>query len=250
MLGKKGRLTTVLRGIGALPADDRPRVGAVANVVRGAIEAALAERGTALRGSALAGRLAAETLDVTTPGRPIRSRHAPSEHRRHGPDRRDLRPVRVRRPREPRDRGRPDQLPDAQHPARSPGPRPVGHPVRRRRGPPAPDAHVAGPDPRHAGDAAADPGAPARALLPLRGDRRVARLRVLPGRGAHGRRGDDHGRPARPARRVRPGDVRRRQEDPLPAGLLPVHGAVRRLRRRVPRVRRRRAARPAAGPAG
>ena len=34
VLGKKGRLTTVLRGIGALPPDDRPRVGAVANAVR------------------------------------------------------------------------------------------------------------------------------------------------------------------------------------------------------------------------
>ena len=45
VLGKKGRLTAVLRGIGALPAEDRPRVGAVANDVRGAIEAALAERG-------------------------------------------------------------------------------------------------------------------------------------------------------------------------------------------------------------
>ncbi len=72
VLGKKGRLTTILRGIGALPPDDRPRVGAVANAVRGAIEAALAERGAELRGSALTGRLAAETLDVTTPGRPIR----------------------------------------------------------------------------------------------------------------------------------------------------------------------------------
>jgi phenylalanyl-tRNA synthetase alpha chain len=72
ILGKKGRLTTILRGIGALPPDDRPRVGAAANAVRGAIEAALAERGTELRGSALTGRLAAETLDVTTPGRPIR----------------------------------------------------------------------------------------------------------------------------------------------------------------------------------
>jgi phenylalanyl-tRNA synthetase alpha chain len=72
VLGKKGRLTAVLRGIGALPADDRPRVGAVANTVRGAIETALAERGTHLRGSALTERLAAETLDVTTPGRPIR----------------------------------------------------------------------------------------------------------------------------------------------------------------------------------
>ena len=52
-LGKKGRLTLVLRGIGALPADDRPKVGAVANQVRGAIEAALAERGAGLRGGEL-----------------------------------------------------------------------------------------------------------------------------------------------------------------------------------------------------
>jgi phenylalanyl-tRNA synthetase alpha chain len=72
VLGRKGRLTTVLRGIGGLPAEDRPTVGAVANVVRGAIEAALAERGGLLRGSALEARLRAEAIDVTTPGRPIR----------------------------------------------------------------------------------------------------------------------------------------------------------------------------------
>jgi phenylalanyl-tRNA synthetase alpha chain len=72
VLGKKGRLTTVLRGIGALAPDDRPKVGAVANVVRGAIESALAERGAALRGSELDARLTAEAVDVTTPGRPIR----------------------------------------------------------------------------------------------------------------------------------------------------------------------------------
>jgi phenylalanyl-tRNA synthetase alpha chain len=72
VLGKKGRLTTVLRGIGALPADDRPKVGAVANTVRTDLEAAFAERGTQLRGSALAERLAAEAIDVTLPGRPIR----------------------------------------------------------------------------------------------------------------------------------------------------------------------------------
>jgi phenylalanyl-tRNA synthetase alpha chain len=72
VLGKKGRLTTVLRGIGALPAEDRPRVGAIANVVRGALESALAERGTVLRGAALEGRLRAEAVDVTAPGRPIR----------------------------------------------------------------------------------------------------------------------------------------------------------------------------------
>jgi phenylalanyl-tRNA synthetase alpha chain len=72
VLGKKGRLTGILRGIGALPGEDRPRVGAVANQVRTAVEAALAERGTVLRGLALEARLVAETVDVTTPGRPIR----------------------------------------------------------------------------------------------------------------------------------------------------------------------------------
>jgi phenylalanyl-tRNA synthetase alpha chain len=72
VLGRKGRLTTILRGIGGLPAEDRPRVGAVANVVRGAIEAALAERGGGLRGSELESRLRAEAVDVTTPGRPLR----------------------------------------------------------------------------------------------------------------------------------------------------------------------------------
>jgi len=70
-LGKKGELTAVLRGIGGLPAEDRPRVGAVANDVRQTVEAALGERGSALRGSALEARLAAEAVDVTTPGRPI-----------------------------------------------------------------------------------------------------------------------------------------------------------------------------------
>jgi phenylalanyl-tRNA synthetase alpha chain len=72
VLGKKGRLTAVLRGIGGLPAEDRPRVGAIANEVRGALETALADRGRELRGSALEARLAAEAEDVTTPGRPVR----------------------------------------------------------------------------------------------------------------------------------------------------------------------------------
>ncbi|MFL5725618.1 MAG: phenylalanine--tRNA ligase subunit alpha, partial [Chloroflexota bacterium] len=71
VLGKKGRLTAVLRGIGGLPPEDRPRVGAIANEVRGALETALAERGGELRGSELTARLAAEAVDVTTPGRPI-----------------------------------------------------------------------------------------------------------------------------------------------------------------------------------
>jgi len=72
VLGKKGRLTAVLRGIGALLPDDRPKVGAIANTVRGAIEDALAGRSQALRGSELEARLGTEAVDITTPGRPIR----------------------------------------------------------------------------------------------------------------------------------------------------------------------------------
>jgi phenylalanyl-tRNA synthetase alpha chain len=71
-LGKKGRLTIVLRGIGALPVEDRPKVGSVANQVQTAIREAFAEAGERLRGREVEARLAAESVDVTTPGRPIR----------------------------------------------------------------------------------------------------------------------------------------------------------------------------------
>ena len=89
VLGKKGRLTGVLRGIGALPAEDRPKVGAIANTVRVAVEAALAERGDercAARSSRPAWR--PRRVDVTTPGRPHPARHAPPDQR---DDRRDRR---------------------------------------------------------------------------------------------------------------------------------------------------------------
>jgi phenylalanyl-tRNA synthetase alpha chain len=72
VLGKKGELTAILRGIGGLAADDRPRVGAIANDVRGSVERTLAEARTRLGSAELAARLTAEAVDVTTPGRPIR----------------------------------------------------------------------------------------------------------------------------------------------------------------------------------
>jgi phenylalanyl-tRNA synthetase alpha chain len=71
-LGKKGRLTSVLRGIGQLPAEDRPRVGAVANDVQTAIRTAFSDAASRLRQREIAQRLTSETVDVTTPGRPIR----------------------------------------------------------------------------------------------------------------------------------------------------------------------------------
>jgi phenylalanyl-tRNA synthetase alpha chain len=75
-LGRKGgALSGLMRGIGQLPADDRPRVGVVVNEVREAVEGALeAARQRASR-AALVARLSAETVDVTTPGRPFARGH-------------------------------------------------------------------------------------------------------------------------------------------------------------------------------
>ena len=72
VLGKKGRLTAVLRGIGALPPEDRPRIGAIANQVRTTIETAIGDRRGELGNTELEARLRAEAIDVTTSGRPFR----------------------------------------------------------------------------------------------------------------------------------------------------------------------------------
>jgi phenylalanyl-tRNA synthetase alpha chain len=72
VLGKKGELTAILRGIGSLPPEDRPKVGSIANEVRGAVEAAIGTARGELGGAELAARLQDEAVDVTTPGRPIR----------------------------------------------------------------------------------------------------------------------------------------------------------------------------------
>ncbi len=68
-LGKKGALTSVLRGMGALPPEERPQAGALANQARAAIEAAIEQKDAQLSGQARKAQLAGETLDVTMPGR-------------------------------------------------------------------------------------------------------------------------------------------------------------------------------------
>ena len=68
-LGKKGELTAVLRGMGALSAEERPVIGQLANEVRADIEAALAEKVKQAQAKALEEKLKAERLDVTMPGK-------------------------------------------------------------------------------------------------------------------------------------------------------------------------------------
>ncbi|GAB2698629.1 phenylalanine--tRNA ligase subunit alpha [Paenibacillus thermoaerophilus] len=69
-LGKKGPLTEILRGMGALSAEERPVIGQIANDVRGAIESGVAGLEERFRREENERRLAAETIDVTLPGRP------------------------------------------------------------------------------------------------------------------------------------------------------------------------------------
>jgi phenylalanyl-tRNA synthetase alpha chain len=71
-LGRKGgALSGLMRGIGALPVDDRPRIGAVVNEVRAAVESAISDARARVGGAALAARLAAEAVDVTAPARQL-----------------------------------------------------------------------------------------------------------------------------------------------------------------------------------
>ncbi len=68
-LGKEGSLTTLLKGLGKLSAQERPAAGAKINEVKQQIEAALHARRDALQQQALQEKLSAESLDVTLPGR-------------------------------------------------------------------------------------------------------------------------------------------------------------------------------------
>ncbi len=70
-LGKKGPITEVLRGMGKLSAEERPKIGALANEVREAIATKIEEKQQALETAAVNAKLATETIDVTLPGRPV-----------------------------------------------------------------------------------------------------------------------------------------------------------------------------------
>lgn len=71
-LGKKGPLTEILRGMGSLSAEERPLIGQVANEVRGAIESLIEEKQEHFQHQETEQRLAAEKVDVTLPGRPLK----------------------------------------------------------------------------------------------------------------------------------------------------------------------------------
>ncbi len=77
VLGKKGSLTALLRGMGQIPQEERAQVGSAVNLVRDAVEQALALRQAELSRSELEQRISASAVDVTLPGRahPIGTQH-------------------------------------------------------------------------------------------------------------------------------------------------------------------------------
>jgi len=68
-LGKKGELTGVLKGVGGLSPDDRPRIGQVVNRIKAELEQAIEASSSVLEAKADESRIAAERIDVSLPGR-------------------------------------------------------------------------------------------------------------------------------------------------------------------------------------
>tara|TARA_B100000900_G_scaffold10979_1_gene9056 strand:- start:1450 stop:2463 length:1014 start_codon:yes stop_codon:yes gene_type:complete len=68
-LGKKGELTALLKQLGTLDAEERPKAGALINQAKAALQQDIEQRKEHLQRQALAQTLASDTVDVTLPGR-------------------------------------------------------------------------------------------------------------------------------------------------------------------------------------
>jgi phenylalanyl-tRNA synthetase alpha chain len=80
LVGRSGELTALLRSVGEAPAEERPRLGRLANDVRTEIEGALATRLAEVTAGAMDAQLEAERLDMTAPGEPVRIGHLHPTH--------------------------------------------------------------------------------------------------------------------------------------------------------------------------
>ena len=71
LLGKKGPITNVLRGMRDLSAEERPKVGKFANEVRDELQQALEDKKSSLEQALMNAKLQSELIDVTLPGTPV-----------------------------------------------------------------------------------------------------------------------------------------------------------------------------------
>ena len=71
-LGKKGELTSLLKGLGQLDPSERPQAGALINEAKQNLQQAIDAHKTELEQAQLAASLSADAVDVTLPGRDVR----------------------------------------------------------------------------------------------------------------------------------------------------------------------------------
>lgn len=72
LLGKKGALTEILRGMKDLSPEDRPKVGSFANIIRDELTKEIAKQAEQIEVAMMAKKLEKEKIDVTLPGVPVK----------------------------------------------------------------------------------------------------------------------------------------------------------------------------------
>ena len=71
-LGKKGELTSVLRGMGALSAEERPIIGSLVNVVKNELEELISGKEEQFKQEEMNRKLESERIDITLPSKKIK----------------------------------------------------------------------------------------------------------------------------------------------------------------------------------
>ena len=71
-LGKKGELTSVLRGMGALSAEERPIIGSLVNVIKNELEELISGKEEQFKQEEMNRKLESETIDITLPSKKIK----------------------------------------------------------------------------------------------------------------------------------------------------------------------------------
>ncbi len=72
-LGKKGELTAILKQMGSLSPEERPKMGQLVNEVKAEVEALITEKKDELQKKAVEEKLKAETIDITMPAKKLKS---------------------------------------------------------------------------------------------------------------------------------------------------------------------------------
>ena len=72
ILGKKGELTEILRGMGSLSPEERPKMGSLVNSVRAEIETLINKKEQEIEEKELAKKLEDEKIDISLPGTKVK----------------------------------------------------------------------------------------------------------------------------------------------------------------------------------